>query len=154
MTDTNPTRRRAQVNKKAFDDVLGDPFSNDEAKQGHYCSMRYRSILSATRNNFGEGAATVNAAKPNAIDFCVDVEKVILKVLGDDLPLLHSFIELYITNTVGQFEGNQKSITQAERVYLEQRMGRLFLAQGISPVIKYFTTIRRAAPRHRPDSVT
>lgn len=149
MTDSNPTRRRAAVNKKSFDDVIGDPFANDEAKQGHYGVMKHRSLLSATRNNFGEGAATINAARPNAVDFCVDVERVILKVLGDDEKLLHSFIDLYITGTVETIAGSP--ITQAERTYFEQRMGRLFLAYGISPVIRYFTTVRRADATRRPD---
>lgn len=149
MPDTNPTRRRAAVNKKAFDDVIGDPFSNDEALEGHYGIMRHRSILSATRNNFGETPATINAARPNAIDFCCDVEKVIIKVLGDDPKLLKLFIECYVTGTAEDIAATP--LTQVERSYLEQRLGRMFLANGISPVIRYFTTIRRSGRKARPD---
>ena len=140
VSDSNPTRRRATVNREAFDEIMGDPLGADEI-DGYYNTMRHRSILSATRSNFGEGAATINAARPNAIDFVVDVEAVIMKVLGDDPKLLHNFIQSYIMGTT---ETLQKSLlTQTERGYLEQRLGRLFLAHGISPVIRYFTTVRR-----------
>lgn len=123
---------------------MGDPFCADDG-EGNYQIMRHRSLLSATRNNFGEGAATVNAARPNAIDFCVDTEAVILKVIGDDEELLRLFIGTYITWTVDSIK--QSPLTQDERTWIEQRMGRLFLAHGISPVIKYFTTVRRQRPR-------
>ena len=152
MTDTNPTRRRAAVNKASFDDVIGDPFSNDESKQGHYSTMKHRSIISATRGNFGESASTINPARPNAIDFCCDVESCIEQELKDDQRLLHLFIDCYITGTIDSIANTP--LTQTERGYLEQRFGRLFLARGISPVIKYFTTIRRAGVRHRTERST
>lgn len=129
------------MNKTAMDDVIGDPYSKQDDRDGHYNKLRYRSILSATKSSFGESKVTLHPAKPNAIDFCCDVEAVILKVLGDDPELLAAFIETYIT---GDEETIQNSkITQQERVYLEQRLGRMFLVHGISPVVRYFAVIKR-----------
>lgn len=140
MTDSNPTRRRAAVNKKAFDDVLGDPFSKHEV-DGHYNKLRYRSILSATKSSFGESKVTLHPAKPNAIDFCCDVEQVVERVIGDDPDLLAAFVETYITGDDATIQNSK--ITQQERIYLEQRIGRAFLTHGISPVVKYFAVIKR-----------
>lgn len=141
MTDSNPTRRRAAVNKEAFDDVLGDPFSKHEV-DGHYNKLRYRSILSATKSSFGESKVTIHPAKPNAIDFVCDVEKAIEDLLGDDPKLLAAFIETYITGDEEDIANS--SITQQERIYLEQRLGKLFLARGLSPVVRYFSIVNRA----------
>ena len=138
--DTNPTRRRAAVNKKAFDDVIGNPFSKEDT-EGHYNRLRHRSILSATRSAFGEGEATIHPAKPTAVDFCVDVERVINNLLGDDPELLREFIKVYITGLEEDIVNS--NLTQQERSYLEQRMGRIFLVQGLSPVTKYFAVIER-----------
>jgi hypothetical protein len=140
MPDSNPTRRRAAVNKQAFNDVLGNPFGAEDV-EGHYNRLRHRSILSATRNSFGEGEATIHPAKPNAIDFCCDVERVINKVLGDDPKLLSEFIKVYITGS--EEDITSSTLTQQERSYLEQRLGRMFLAQGISPVLRYFAIVER-----------
>lgn len=101
--------------------------------------MKHRSPLSATRS-FGEGAATRNPAQPNAIDFCVDVEGVIMKVLKDDSELLAKFIDVYLLGTIESIE--KSAITAAEQSYLEQRMGRQFIVAGISPAMKYFTAVR------------
>jgi hypothetical protein len=140
MSDSNPTRRRAAVNKQAFDEVLGNPFGKEDV-EGHYNRLRHRSILSATRSAFGEGEATIHPAKPTAVDLCIDVEVVINKVLGDDPELLSEFIKVYITGSETDIESS--NLTQQERSYLEQRLGRLFLAHGISPVSKYFAVIDR-----------
>lgn len=141
MTDSNPTRRRAAVNKAAFDDIITDVYSKQEDKEGHYNRLKHRSILSATKSSFGESKVTLHPAKPNAVDLCLDVEKVITKVLGDDPEMLQAFIDTYL---LGDEEAiNNSKITQQERVYLEQRLGKAFLVHGISPVVKYFAVIKR-----------
>lgn len=137
MTDTNPTRARAAKYKKAFDDVIGDPFSPYDT-HGYYGALKHRSLLSATKNNFGESKATVYPAKPNIVDFCVDVERVIQSVLGDDHGLLRDFITTYVME-----QGGEVLLTQQERSYIEQRMGKLFTVRGISPVTRYFSYIRK-----------
>lgn len=140
MSDSNSTRRRAALNKQSFNDVLGNPFGKEDV-EGHYNRLRHRSVLSATKSAFGEGEATIHPAKPTAIDFVCDVERVINKVLGDDPILLAEFIKVYITGLEEDIENS--TLTQQERSYLEQRLGRIFLAQGISPVSKYFAIIER-----------
>lgn len=141
MTDSNPTRRRAAVNKQAMDDVLGDPYSKQDDKEGHYNRLKHRSILSATKSSFGESKVTLHPAKPNAVEFCLDVELIIQKVIGDDPELLAEVIKTYITGTEDDIQNS--NITQQERVYLEQRLGKAFLVHGISPVVKYFAVIKR-----------
>lgn len=140
MTDSNPTRRRAALNKISFNDVIGNPYGKEDV-EGHYNRLKHRSILSATRSAFGEGEATIHPAKPTAIDLCLDVERVINKVLGDDPELLTEFIKVYITGREEDIDNS--TLTQQERSYLEQRLGRLFLAHGISPVSKYFAIVDR-----------
>lgn len=138
MTDSNPTRaRRAeefQANKRAFDDVMGDPTAIPEPIDGHYNTLRSRSSIKVAKNNFGEGQATANPARPNVIDFACDVENVINSVIKDK-NVLQSFTNTYI---FGSVELNQK-----ERTVLEQQIGKVFRNRGISPVSRYFTTIRR-----------
>lgn len=141
MTDSNPTRRRAAVNKAAFDDVITDVYSKQEEKEGHYNRLKHRSILSATKSSFGESKVTIHPAKPSSVDFCCDCETVITKVFKDDPEMLQAFIDTYL---LGDEESIQNSrITQQERVYLEQKLGRAFLVHGVSPVVKYFAVIKR-----------
>lgn len=138
MTDSNLTRsRQAEVfraNKLAFDDVLGDPAAIPEPIDGHYNTLRSRSSIKVARNNFDEGQATANPARPNVIDFTCDVDNVIGSVIKDK-KLLHLFHQTYIFGSV--------ELTQKERTVLEQEMGSIFRHRGISPVSRYFTTIRR-----------
>lgn len=136
MNDTNPTRARAARNKKAFDDVIGDALSDEDTRQGHYPRLRHRSLLQASRPNLDETAGRIIASKPNAIDFCVDVESVLTEVLGNDPALLDDFLDTYITGDEESIKNS--NISQTERSYIEQRMGRLFLTRGLSPVAKYF----------------
>jgi hypothetical protein len=140
MTDSNPTRARYTRNKKAFDDVLGDPFALEDIV-GHYQTLKYRSPLVATKNNFGEGKATVYPGRPNALDFCMDVERVMTEVIGDDEYLMNMFLQHYI---FGVSEGDEfyYLISPAHVRYIEQRMGRLFVLKGLSPVPKYFAVTK------------
>lgn len=137
MPYKNPTRARHAENKKAFNDVLGDPFAKPEPIDGHYNLLKRRSTIAAVQNNFDEGRATSNRVRPNPMDFFCDVERVIEEVIPDK-NLLNKFISCYI---IGDIESTE--LAQTERNRLEQRIGWLFLAHQISPVRKYFTTIRR-----------
>lgn len=136
--DSNPTRVRQaeefRQNKQAFEDVLGDPFAVPEPIDGHYNTLRSRSSIKVARNNFDEGQATANPARPNVIDFTCDVDRVITTVISCK-KVLQSFLNTYM---FGELELNSK-----ERTVYEQQMGRLFIERRISPVARYFTTIRR-----------
>lgn len=138
MTDTNPTRSRFAQNKRAFEDVLGDPSATPEPVDGHYNMLRARSLIKAQKINFDEGRATANPARPNVIDFICDVENAVKKVLKSDKSLLQRFNNTYIHDVSTGTELNQ-----VERTALEQRIGRLFIIRKISPVARYFTAIRQ-----------
>lgn len=137
MRDTNPTRARARKHREAFEDVIGDPYTL-ESIEGNYIRFRFRSILSASRANIGEGQTTSNPCKPNTVDFCCDVERVIRDVLPESDGLYQRFLDQYI-----HLNEPDNSISLDERNYLEQRMGRLFVVRGLSPVHKYFSVVKR-----------
>jgi hypothetical protein len=139
MPDKNPTRARHADNKKAFVDVLGDPFA-PEPIEGHYNLLKRRSSIGAMKTNFDEGQATDNPARPNALDFFCDVERVVKEVI-QDRNILNKFETIYM---IGEIE--KPELSQAERNRLEQRLGKLFKAYRISPVSKYFISIRRPSP--------
>lgn len=142
MSDSNPTRARAQKNRRAFQDVIGDPFDNADVEQGCYQRLKHRSLLSS-KPNTGEGIGTVYPNRPNPVDFCVDVENVIEDVFDGDPALFDKFIRVYIRQ-------EDDSISLAEQSYIEQTLGRKFLARGLSPSGKYFTVIQH---RRRPDAI-
>lgn len=138
MTDSNPTRARVQKNRKAFIDVIGNPFDNADIEPGCYQRLKHRSLLSS-KPNVGEGVGTVYPNRPNPVDFCVDVENVIEAVFEDDPGLFDKFIRVYIRQ-------EDEVITLAEQHYIEQTLGRKFLARGLSPSGKYFTVIQYRKP--------
>jgi hypothetical protein len=138
LTDTNPTRTRYAHNREAFVEVFGDPTAADEETPGYYNSLRVRSSIRAAKNNFDEGRGTSNPARPNVIDFCCDVESAIKSVIKER-NLLIKFQKTYIND----FITDTQELKQEERIDLEQRIGRLLLVRGISPVARYFTSIRK-----------
>lgn len=125
-----------QDNKAAFDEIIGDPFAVPDAITGHYTALKNRSSIAATKNNFDEGSATTNPARPNPIDFFCDVELIVVMILKED-DLVAKFEDTYI------FESTEDAFTVQERADLEQRLGRAFRKHGISPVSRYFTIIKQ-----------
>lgn len=121
-------------NKWAFDDVFGDPFTTPEPMSGHYQTLKSRGAVAAMKNNFDEGKATRNPAAPNIMDFFCDVEKVLSQHLTPDESV--KFVHTYI------LEDQDQGFTQKERTDVEQRLGRVLRAKKISPVRRYFTSIR------------
>lgn len=134
MSDQNPTRARHAAYKKAFTEILGDPFALEEI-EGQYNEMRRKCPMHIQRLN-GLGHETKNPAKPNAMDFYCDVERVIEEVV--DTNLLPKFEKIYI---MGDIDNPQ--LSQAQRNRLEQRIGKLLIAHKIYPVRDYFKTIRK-----------
>lgn len=129
------TKRERFVNNKwAFDDVFGDPFAVPEPTNGHYQTLKSRGAVAAMKNNFDEGKATRNPAAPNIMDFFCDVEKVVNDNLTPDE--VRKFVNTYF------YEKPDGEFNQKERTDVEQRLGRVLRAKKISPVRRYFTTIR------------
>lgn len=135
--DTNLSRVRARErwieNKTAFDDVMGDPFAYPEPFAGQYQKLKSRSSIMAVQNDLDVGKATLNPARPNAVDFFCDVEHAIESVLSPEEVV--KFVATYI------FEVDS-ILTPQERSKLEQRVGRVFRQRRLSPVARYFTAIR------------
>lgn len=132
----NETRREIySANKRAFDDVIGDPFAKPEPIQGQYQILKSRGLIAAMKTNFDEGKATRNPATPRLMDFFCDVENVIARNLDSEQQA--KFTEAYLYE-------DEDALTTAERSDIEQKLGRLFRARKISPVSRYFRAVRQA----------
>jgi hypothetical protein len=152
MTDTNYTRARQKErlarNKRAFDEIFGDPFASPEPVEGYYHTLKTRSSIMAPLLDT-ESRTTANPCRPSSLDFLCDVEHVTCIGLSPpgkkgvpvvpDPELLERFTETYI------HESTTTAFSMEERSKLEQRLGQLFRAYRISPVARYFTTVRKAA---------
>jgi hypothetical protein len=124
------------INKIAFDDVIGDPYAKPEPIDGQYFTLRRRSTIGVMDNNFDLGKGTRNAAQPSAIDFFCDVERTCHEALTDDEKT--KFLNTYI------LEAADDVFTPKERMQIEQKLGKLFRQRKLSPVTKYFKTIRQS----------
>lgn len=133
-------RERIAANKRAFDEIIGDPYSKHDIV-GQYPTLRCNSAIKAVDNSQEGGGGTANPARPNVIDFVCDVECAVIDGLKSYRPnrsiedLLAMFYETYLTNDVEYFN-------QQERAVIEQVIGKLLIARKISPVIRYFTALR------------
>jgi hypothetical protein len=140
MADSNVSRARAterfQKNKRAFDEIIGDPFAHPEPIYGQYHLLKRRSSISAAKNNFDEGRTTGNKARPSIVDFFCDVERTIENAISEK-NILIKFADTYIN------ESTDTAFTAKERSEIEQVVGKAFREHGISPVTIYFTAIRQ-----------
>lgn len=122
--------------KQAFAEVFGDPYAEPEQRVGQYQTYKGRGLIQAMKNNFDEGKATRNPASPIAMDFFCDVDRVVSDTLTEDER--ERFIDVYIE------ESDEHSLNKQQRTDIEQRIGRVLREKGVSPVRKYFTTVRRS----------
>jgi hypothetical protein len=132
-----------KFNKNAFDDVIGDPFAVPEALQGNLDRMKKRSSIMVANNDFDSGHATRNTAQPSHTDFFCDVDHMISLAFDGDKKMIDLFTKMYITEEV------EDAFTPKERQGIEQTLGKLFRKHGISPVSKYFKTIRQSIGEKR-----
>jgi hypothetical protein len=132
-----------KFNKNAFDDVIGDPFAVPEPVQGNLDRMKKRSSILVANNDFDSGHATRNTAQPSHTDFFCDVDHMISLAFDGDKKEIARFEATYIT------EDSETLYTPKERQVLEQTLGKLFRRNGISPVSKYFLTIRQSIGEKR-----
>jgi hypothetical protein len=130
---------RQARNKRAFDEIIGDPYSYTEdgsdTIQGHYSRLKNGSGVKASTIDQMPGSS--NPARPTALDFFIDVDACVSDGLDDiGSRLGQLFINTYFLEIEPRF-------TQQERANVEQIIGSLFRKRGISPVSKYFTAIRK-----------
>jgi len=135
---------RASKNKKAFDDIIGDPYALGEPIDGQYSVLKSRSsvIISDAESS---SHSPVNQARPNLMDFACDVEAAVrdgLEVFSEtNMEEVLKMQRFYFDNTY--LFGSGVIFNMQERNRLEQIIGNILLQRGISPVQKYFTTIKR-----------
>lgn len=128
-------RQSYALARQAFVEVFGDPYAQPESLTGHYQAYKSRGLLQAMKNDFDQGKATRNPAQPNVVDFCCDVERVLSTLTPQEL---YKFQLVYLE------ESDLSALDRNERQYIEQRVGRKLRERGISPVRRYFTSIRRS----------
>ena len=137
-------RERRAANKRAFDEVIGDPYSMEDLP-GQYSILRNKDVIKAVDNsNIDMMTHTeVNPAVPNPIDFICDVESAIEDgcrkyATAHSLPaqyVMSDFYDSYIWQ-------NYKALDQKQRAEIEQVIGQILIARKISPVVRYFTAIK------------
>lgn len=127
---------QARLNKIAFEDVVGDPFAKPEPVDGQYFLLARRSTINVMDNNFDLGKGTRNAAQPSVVDFYCDVDRALIDSLSTHE--LELFRDTYVT------EVRDDAFTPKERMQIEQKLGKLFRQRKLSPVSKYFKTIRQS----------
>ena len=138
-----------RLNQGSFEEVIGNPYAHPEPIVGHYVVLNTKSTIRTVGDSIGLGQATLNSARPSPTDFIVDVEQAVRLGLvrytrGDKkaaAKLLQIFIATYIT------EEGVEIFDSRERRDIEQIIGRLLMERHISPVARYFRTIRRPIPK-------
>jgi hypothetical protein len=135
----NSTIERRNRNRTAFVEVLGDPGEekrNIEPVDGWYQTFKTRGTIAAMRNNFDQSATSRNPAAPSVLDFFCDVESSIKAALTDE-ELLNKFWKTFVTG-----ESTSEWLDPQLKDRLQQKIGRLFVKRRISPVHRYFISIR------------
>jgi hypothetical protein len=146
MVKRDRKAERAARYKRAFDEVIGDPYAYPEPIEGHYSMLKRKSTISVV-NPEPKSKAPVNKAKPTAIDFFIDVDKAILEGLEvfnqHDLAPVNDANKLIEVFNNTYFAESGTIFVQTDRANLEQIIGCIFVARHISPTTRYFTTIKR-----------
>jgi hypothetical protein len=131
---------RFAENRRAFVDIFGDPFALPESIEGQYQRLKSRGLRDSL-GHLGKSKTTKNLASPSPVDFFCDVDKIVKGELSDDE--YRRFVDTYL------LENEPPSLNQNERNYIEQRLGKMFLKRGVSPVIRYFMTFRKKYIKER-----
>lgn len=88
-------------------------------------------------NMAGGSGGSANPANPTVVDFRCDVEKQVKKVIKN---------KKHLTEFVIRYSIGLEKLTKAEQhlfARYEQRLGRLFINEGIWPMSAYFITMRK-----------
>jgi hypothetical protein len=126
--------------KRAFDEIIGDPYAQPDALEGQYSTLKNRSSVSIGEPD-RKSKSPVNEARPSAVDFFIDVDSAVadgLEVWGHFhiVAAKDMFYDTY-------FYEAGVILTQKERSEVEQVIGGILVDRGISPASKYFTAIRQ-----------
>ena len=133
-------------NKRAFDEIIGDPYSKPEPIQGQYSALKSRSSVPVA-NITGSIGESKNAARPGPVDFFCDCEAAVrdgLQTYANEGNCLKTLEDVFINTYIVEDE-SKSTFSQQVRSKLEQIIGKIFIERSISPSSKYFTTIRKKA---------
>lgn len=142
----NKKHELAAKYKSAFDEICGDPYSLHEPTIGQYESLKTRSSIAVMEPMAQSSPSPENRARPNHLDFFVDVESSVMDgLLAYQKNSQYEFNDLLtlFDNTYWLETGDK--FTQKERAEVEQHVGRILVARKISPITKYFTAIRKGS---------
>lgn len=140
------SREAFAENKRAFDAVMHLDQScegyEDKAAKGAYHVYRDAGLISAINPEEMERsvASSVHGAQTFPQDFCIAVDRVIVKRVKDkkDLQLLTDCCILGLRDHADLLQHERKRLAQ-----IEQKIGRAFIAMGLYPVSGFFKCIRR-----------
>lgn len=145
MKKRNIKSELAAKYKRAFDEIIGDPYTKPDPTEGEYLTRKSKSVVRIGGADISQKySGTTKEAKPNDIDFFCDCDNAIKDGLDvfewrENLDQkIFVFYTTYFTE-----DPNYYQFTQKERSVLEQHIGRILVARGISPVRKYFTFIKQ-----------
>jgi hypothetical protein len=138
---TSKRSERWYNNKKAFDEIIGDPFAHTEEGpepiQGHYTSLKNGSGIKVATIDQMPGSS--NPARPNALDFFIDVDSAV----ADGLDTIGRNLGEIFMNTYFYEDPSRPIFKLRQRSKIEQAIGHIFIKRMISPVGRYFTAIRQ-----------
>jgi hypothetical protein len=130
--------------KRAFDDICGDPYAL-EPFPGNYEVLKQRSAITIIEpGRAGNSPSPQNKARPNQLDFFVDVERAVEDgLLTYQKKTDYTFDELVTIFDNTYWIESGVIFTQKQRAEIEQIIGRILSARKISPAGKYFVAIRK-----------
>jgi hypothetical protein len=138
MMDSNKHRAKKKQelakNKRAFNEIIGDPFS-DDGQDGVYNQLHQSSSISSIEGSYGESPGIVYAGKPSVLDFFCDVDMVIRDVI-ENTKLREEFGLIYFQYELTIWDDNRRN-------KYEQLIGKELLRRGISPIKRYFTVTKK-----------
>ena len=124
---TSKRSERWYNNKKAFDEIIGDPFAHTEEGP---------EPIQATIDQM---PGSSNPARPNALDFFIDVDSAV----ADGLDTIGRNLGEIFMNTYFYEDPSRPIFKLRQRSKIEQAIGHIFIKRMISPVGRYFTAIRQ-----------
>ena len=138
-----PANTNYAANKRAFSAIMhlnqSTPEWEDKTPTGLFHEYKYAEY-SIPATTLGPTSGSRGPTQTTPIDFRVAVQNILSQKLTSkkDLQLIH---DCYILGSVTH--GRLLPQDRRRLAYVEQRLGRAFIAAGLYPVKKFFKCIRR-----------
>lgn len=128
-------------NKKSFDQIIGDPYAFPDAIIGHYTELKSSSVIRIVDPD--KQPVALNSSRPTAVDFFCDVDAAIEDGLATLQTRYPGRIELFSMFMNTYFYEVDPMFNQQDRNEIEQIVGNILRKRKISPIGRYFTSIRK-----------